>query len=116
MPDVQAVDLPLVDGEEDGLVYLLMPGFEDDAIQGIQFEVFEEEGLLNVYCYESGFEEAEDCEGMVFPIALTDNNLPVAQNLETLRIVDPGDLENLEQLPRNDQSKIEARYERFRAS
>lgn len=110
------MELPLVDGEEEGLVYLLMPGFKEEAIQGIQFEVFEEEGLLNVYCYESGFEEPEDCEGTVYPIALTDNNLTVVDNLETLWIVDPSNLGTVEKLPEDDRSKIEERYERFRSS
>lgn len=113
---MQAVELPLVDAGEEGLVYLLMPGFEEDAFQGIQFEVFEEEGILNVYCYESGFEEPADCEGMVYPIALTEGNLPVVENLETLRVVDPNELEGTGDLPEADRSKIRDRFEDFRRS
>lgn len=90
---MEAVELPLVDAVENGLVFLLMPGYDPDEYQGIQFELFQEEGLLNVYCYESGYVEDGDCEGVVFPVALTDQNLSAVDNLQTLRVIDPNSVE-----------------------
>lgn len=90
-----------------------MPGFDEGEFQGIQFEVFEDAGLLNVYCYESGFEEDGDCEGMVYPITLTEEDFPLVEDLRTLRILDPTQLEEVEGLPEEDRSRIRDRHERF---
>lgn len=86
---MEPVELPLVDGEEDGLVFLLVPGFDADEIQGIQYEVSSDEEILNVFCYESGYEEDEVCEGVAIPVLLNDKYRKLVQELSKLRLVDP---------------------------
>jgi hypothetical protein len=86
---VQAIDLPFVDASEPGLAYLLLPGYDREAYQGIQFEVLPQQGVMTVYCYESGYEENAECEGIVYPIALSSSDRELAREMETLRIVDP---------------------------
>lgn len=110
---MEPVALPLVEGDEPGLVYLLLPDFDPDRFQGIQYEIFEQRSVLNVYCYESGFEEDKNCEGIVFPIKLTEENSDAVKNLKTLRIVDP-ESANLDQLTDDDSKKITERYLAFK--
>ncbi len=90
---MEPVDLPLVNAKEPGLVFLPFPGFDRHAFQGIQFEVFERQGILNVYCYESGYYEETECEGIVFPVDLSGNDPKIVRELETLQIVDPEEIQ-----------------------
>jgi hypothetical protein len=106
---VQAVDLPLVDASEPGLAYLLLPGFDRDAYHGIQFEVFPQQGVMTVYCYESGYEEDAECEGMVYPIALSSSDRELVQEMETLRVIDPETIQP-DEVGEEDFDSIQAAY------
>jgi hypothetical protein len=106
---VQAVDLPLVDASEPGLTYLLLPGFDRDVYQGIQFEVFPQQGVMTVYCYETGYEEDAECEGMVYPIALSSSDRELVQEMETLRVIDPETIQP-DEVGEEDFDSIQAAY------
>jgi hypothetical protein len=111
---VKAVDLPLVPAEESGVVYLLLPGFNEENYQGIQHELYPQQDVLMVYFYESGFEEYDDSQGRVVPVALDDHDRQVVEDLRTLHVVDPESPQDRDEITARDRKKIQDAHESFR--
>lgn len=111
---MKAVDLPLVSAEENGVVYLLLPGFDEEKYQGIQYELYKEQDVLMVYIYESGFEESSDSEGRAVPVALDEGDRRTVNDLRTLHVVDPESPGERDEITERDRENIQSAHESFR--
>lgn len=110
---MKAVDLPLVSAEETGVVYLVLPGFDEEEHQGIQYEIYPERNVLMVYFYESGFEEPDDSQGTVVPVALDDRALKRVQEMRSLHVVNPDSIQDREEITAQDRERIQSAYDSF---
>ncbi|MFB6344410.1 MAG: hypothetical protein ABEK50_01370 [bacterium] len=112
---MQALELPLVEStNQQGVVYLLFPGFAEKSFQGVQYEIYPEDGLIYVFCYEEGFEESGDCEGVGYPVAVREEDINLIVEGSKIRIVDPEDLAAQDFEDETDYDRIRDSYESFR--
>lgn len=111
---MQAVELPLVESDEEGVVYLLFPNFDDSNYQGVQYEIYPEKGIIYLFCYEEGFEEEGDCTGVGYPVAVPEENMNFVTSMLSLKVIDPEKIEKEDLRSEDEYRRIQDRYSRFK--
>jgi len=85
---MEPVELPVLPSTQEGVNYLLLPGFEEDQVQGVEFQVDWDRAVLNVFLYENQNRE-EEIEGIRIPVLIDQNITKRIQDMETLYVVEP---------------------------
>lgn len=91
---MNALQLPLIPiGEQgSGQSLLFLPGVRSDQLDGVDFEVDQEEEILFVHCIYGENEDGEPV-GDTYPIAINEFNRNQIDQLDELGVLHPDDVE-----------------------
>lgn len=85
---MEPVELPLLPSNEEGVCYLFLPGFEEDEVKGVEYQVDWDRAVMNVYLYE-GENDDKEIEGVRVPVIIDEENTNMVQDMTTLYVTDP---------------------------
>jgi len=88
--DYQPVELPLFSSLQDKQCYLFLPGFEQESIRGVEYQVDWDRLFLHVFLYDG--EDQESVSGIRVTVDLNESNVKPVEEMETLHVVDPRSL------------------------
>lgn len=79
----------LVPSREESRAYLLVRGLDETLLQGVEFQVNEERGAMDVYLYEQGFNDDRDAEGYRISVPMTTDTAPIINRITELVVLNP---------------------------
>lgn len=79
----------LVPSREESRAYLLVRGLDETLLQGVEFQVNEERGAMDVYLYEQGFNDDRDAEGYRISVPMTTDTASIINRITELVVLNP---------------------------
>ncbi|MFB6346488.1 MAG: hypothetical protein ABEK50_12070 [bacterium] len=86
---MEPLNLPLLPTADDKMAIILLPGLDRSKLKKWDYEVDEENDIMEVQCYYGGFTESGNLDAITYPVKLDDEKLERIEKLERLFPMNP---------------------------
>lgn len=89
MTVVEPLNLPLLPTADDAMAIILLPGLKRSELKKWDYEINDEENVLEIHCYYGGFTEEGELDAVRYPVQLNEEKRKRVESLERLFPMNP---------------------------
>lgn len=86
---MEPLNLPLLPTADEGMAIILLPGLKRSELKKWNYEIDEDENVMEVACYYGGFTEEGEIDAIRYPVKLDDDKRNKIENLDRLFPMNP---------------------------
>lgn len=97
----------LASREDPSRALLLVPTLDESSLEGVEYQVFRDQGIMSVYLYDEGYGDgADSASGYRLRVPINSDTAPIVNQLSELVVLNPTS-DSYRELPPAEQEQLQ---------